>query len=217
MILEVRQVLARHPLFAGVEGSALDRLLPDAEEHAVPRGETIYTPHRFRRCLGVLLSGQVQVTKDALVVSRLSAGDLFGAAALFTDSQDYATTLTALSPCHVVLFPQEGVERLVRDSPRFALNYVRYLSGRIQFLSGRLDTVSASTAEGKLAQYLLSAAGEDGQLTISATQLSARIGVGRATLYRAFEALEREGAIAREGKVIRILRREALCRAAHNN
>lgn len=208
--MEVRQVLARHPLFAGVEGPALDRLLPDAEEHTVSRGATIYTPHRFRRCLGLLLSGRVQVTKDALVVSRLSGGDLFGAAALFTDNQDYATTLTALTDCRLILFPQEGVERLVLDSPRFALNYVRYLSGRIQFLSGRLDTVSASTAEGKLAQYLLSAAGEDGQVTISATQLSARIGVGRATLYRAFEALEREGAIAREGKVIRILRQDLL-------
>lgn len=208
--LEVRHVLDRHPLFAGVEEPALDRLLLDAEEQSVPRGEAIYTPHRFRRCLGVLLSGRVQVTKDTLLVSHLSAGDLFGAAALFTDNQDYATTLTALSPCQVVLFPQEGVERLVQGSPRFAMNYVRYLSGRIQFLSGRLDTVSAGTAEGKLAQYLLSAAGEDGQVTISATQLSARIGVGRATLYRAFEALERDGAIAREGKVIRILRRELL-------
>lgn len=208
--MEVRDILARHPLFSGVEGPALDQLLLTAEEHSVPRGQAIYTPHRFRRCLGVLLSGRVQVSKDALVVSVLSAGDLFGAAALFTHSPDYATTLTALAPCRLVLFPQEGVERLVQDSPRFAVNYIRYLSGRIQFLSGRLDTVSAGTAEGKLAQYLLSAAGEDGQVAISATQLSARIGVGRATLYRAFETLERGGAIAREGKVIRILRREAL-------
>ena len=210
--MEARQALARHRLFAGVEDPALSRLLEQGEEQSVPRGGVIYSPHRFRRCLGVLLSGRVQVSKDALVVSTLSAGDLFGAAALFTSNPDYATTLTALSPCQVVLFPQEGVERLLRDSPQFAVNYVRYLSGRIQFLSSRLDTVSAATAEGKLAQYLLSAAGEGGQVTISATQLSARLGVGRATLYRAFEALEQGGAIAREGKVIRILRREELRR-----
>ena len=100
--------------------------------------------------------------------------------------------------------------RLLRESPDFAENYVRYLSGRIQFLSGRLDAVSAVGAEGKLAQYLLSADNGTGQVTISATQLSARIGIGRATLYRAFETLEGEGAIAREGKVIRILCREKL-------
>ena len=96
-------------------------------------------------------------------LSHLGAGDLFGAAALFTDNQDYATTLTALTPCRLVLFPQDGVERLVEESSRFALNYIRYLSSRIQFLSGRLDTVSAGTAEGKLAQYLLSAVGDEEQ------------------------------------------------------
>ena len=63
--------------------------------------------------------------------------------------------------CRLVLFPQDGVERLVEESSRFALNYIRYLSSRIQFLSGRLDTVSAGTAEGKLAQYLLSAVGDE--------------------------------------------------------
>lgn len=213
--MEARSILTRHPLFAGVDQAALDRLLLDAEPLRIPKGEAIYTPRRFRRCLGLLLSGRVQVTKDMLLVSHLGAGDLFGAAALFTDNQDYATTLTALTPCRLVLFPQDGVERLVEESSRFALNYVRYLSSRIQFLSGRLDTVSAGTAEGKLAQYLLSAAGEEGQVAISATQLSARIGVGRATLYRAFEALEREGAIAREGKVIHILRRELLHHGSH--
>ena len=182
--MEVRSILTWHPLFAGVDQAALERLLLDAESLNVPKGEAIYTPYQFRRCLGLLLSGRVQVTKDMLLVSHLGAGDLFGAAALFTDNQDYATTLTALTPCRLVLFPQDGVERLVEESSRFALNYIRYL-----------------------AQYLLSAVGDEEQVAISATQLSARIGVGRATLYRAFEALEREGAIAREGKVIRILRR----------
>ena len=202
--------LSQHWLFDGAAPAALDRLLDQSELLQVSRGETIYTPHHFRRCLGVLLSGRVRVSKESLVVSTLSAGDLFGAAALFTDCEDYATTLTALSDCSLALMPQAGVAGLLRESPEFAEHYVRYLSGRIQFLSGRLDAVSAGTAERKLGQYLLSNADEEGKLTLSATQLSARLGVGRATLYRAFEALERDGAIRRQGKSIQILRREML-------
>lgn len=204
------QALSRHTLFSGVEPALLSRLLETAEELHVAKGETIYTPRRFRRCLGVLFSGRVRVSKEALVVSTLGEGDVFGAAAIFTDSEDYATTLTALSDCSLLLLPQEGVARLLCESPDFAENYVRYLSGRIQFLSGRLDAVSAGTAERKLAQYLLSSADGEGRVTMSATQLSARIGVGRATLYRAFETLERDGTIAREGKSIRILCLEKL-------
>lgn len=203
--MDVSEILAEHPLFSGVERPLLRRLAESAERLTVVRGGSIYTPRRFRRCLGVLLSGRVRVSKDSLVVSNLSAGDVFGAAALFTDSDSYATTLTALSDCTLVLLPQEEVARLLRESPDFAENYVRYLSGRIQFLSGRLDAVSAGTAEEKLEQYLRSAADGAGRVTISATQLSARIGVGRATLYRAFETLEEDGEIVREGKTIRLL------------
>lgn len=202
--------LSEHWLFRDVEPEPMARLLSGAERLTVPRGHTVYTPHRFRRCLGVLLQGRIRVSKDALVVSTLAAGDVFGAAALFTDSEGYATTLTALTDCELVLLPQENVARLLRESPEFAENYVRYLSGRIQFLSARLDAVSAGSAERKLAQYLLSAAGETDCVSMSATQLSARIGVGRATLYRAFETLERDGVIRREGKHIHILCREKL-------
>lgn len=208
--MELLDALSRHWLFGGVDPAALERLLSGSEALSVARGETIYTPHRFRRCLGVLLSGRVRVSKETLVVSTLSDGDVFGAAALFTDSEDYATTLTALTDCALVLMPQEHISRILKESPDFAENYVRYLSGRIQFLSGRLDTVSAGTAERKLGQYLLANADGAGQVTISATQLSARIGVGRATLYRAFDALEQDGAIRRQGKSICILCREKL-------
>ena len=205
--------LAEHPLFSGVDGSLLTELLAGAEVCAFTRGETICSPHRFRRCLGVLLGGRVRVSKDALVVSTLEEGDLFGAAALFTDSGDYATTLTALSDGALALLSREWVERLVRVSPAFAEGYVRYLSGRIRFLSARLDAVSAGSAPQKLAQFLLSACDERGEVILSATQLSARLGVGRATLYRAFDALEEEGAIRREGKTIRVVCRETLQRA----
>ena len=82
-----------------MDQAALERLLLDAESLNVPKGEAICTPHQFRRCLGLLLSGSSAVTKDLLLVLTWApGGDLFGAAALFTDNQDYATTLTALTP-----------------------------------------------------------------------------------------------------------------------
>lgn len=208
--VDTEQILAGLALFSGVDGEALRRLLQTAEELNVSRGETIYTPKRFRRCLGVILSGRVRVNKGEMVVSVLCAGGVFGAAALFTDSAEYATTLTAMSDCSLVLIPEQAVEQLLHQQPRFAENYVRYLSGRIQFLSARLDALTAGSAERRLAQYLLSNADEEDRLCISATQLSKRIGAGRATLYRVFEALETDGAIARKGKEIRILSREKL-------
>jgi CRP-like cAMP-binding protein len=200
--------LEGHALFAGVEPDLLAATARAAQGLTVAKGETIYSPQRFRRSLGILLQGRVEVRRESLLVGALSAGDLFGAAALFGRGEDYPTTLTARSDCALVLIPQEEVRRLLRTSGAFAENYVTYLSGRIQFLSARLDAVSADRAEEKLLRYLRSAQDPAGRVTISATQLSQRLGVGRATLYRAFQTLEESGAIAREGRTIYVLERK---------
>lgn len=204
-----------HPLFGRVDGAQWAAVLAQSQTLAVGRGGVVYAPDRFRRCLGLILRGRVEVRRESLLMSTLSAGDVFGAAALFSDSSHYPTTLTALTPCQALLIPQEAVRRLLRECPAFAEDYAAYLSGRIRFLSQRLEAVSSPSAEGKLARYLLSAEGE--ALTLSATALCQRLGVGRATLYRAFEALEGAGAIARTGKTIRILRPEALEEAIREN
>lgn len=203
-------ILGRHPLFGRVEPEQLERTLNASDVMPVPRGGTVYDRQRFRRCLGILLEGALQVRKESLLLSTLQAGDVFGAAALFHRGEEYPTTLTALTDCRLLLIPQETVRELICTCGPFAEDYVTYLSDRIRFLSTRLDTVSADRGEGKLARYLLSADDGSGAVTVSATQLCQRIGVGRATLYRAFETLERDGAIVREGKTIRMIDNQKL-------
>ena len=171
----------------------------------------IYAPHAFRRCLGVVLEGRVQVNKGALIMSVLEPGDLFGAAALFNDRADYATTLTARAPCRVLLLPQALVEELMGRFPEVGRNYVAYLSGRICFLSGKLDALPAGSAERKVAQYLLSRR-EGGwvELDCSAAGLARRLGVSRASLYRALDALAGRGILPREGRRVQVLQPDAL-------
>ena len=197
--------LREHPLFRRVPPDLLQEMITRSELCSIHRGETVYERHRFRRCLGVVLVGRLQVSKESLLVSNLQRGDVFGAAALFNEREDYPTTLTALENCRLLLVPQEEVRTLVHRCGEFAEDYVTYLSGRIRFLSSRLDAVSADRGESKLVRYLLTAENGMGEVTLSATQLCQRIGVGRATLYRAFEVLEEAGAITRNGKTIRII------------
>ena len=95
-----RSLLSRCPLLLGGDEALVLRVAgsEDAWVQDFAAGEVLYQPHRFLRCLGVLLSGQVRVTNGALSVSTLEAGELFGAAALYNDAPDYATTLTAHTP-----------------------------------------------------------------------------------------------------------------------
>ena len=204
-------LLGRSPFFRGASESLLRHVLalPDISREEFLPGEIVYQPHQFRRCLGFLLSGQVQVTNEALSVSVLQAGELFGAAALYNSTPDYATTLTARTPCRILFLPQEDVDGLLEQEPLLRRNYLCYLSDRIRFLSARLQAVAQTGAEGKLARYLLSSRGS-APLRSSATDLARRLGLSRASLYRAFDALEEAGLIRREGKTVYILNADGL-------
>ena len=203
--MDLEQNLPIHRLFTGVARPAMDRALAQSHTVNCVKSSVIYSPHDFQRCLAVLLQGSVRVTKETLVVSNLHAGDLFGAAALFNDREDYAVTLTALSDCMVLFFPQAAIRALLAESPAFAENYVRYLSERIRFLSSRLDAVAAGTTTRRLAQYLLANLDEHNTVTSSATALCKQLGISRASLYRAFDVLEQDGAIRRSQKQIQVI------------
>ena len=210
---EQYQMLSQCALFSGCAREELEGALrhEDCLLHAYDTGQVVYQPRSFSRCLGVLLEGSVRVTRDTLVISTLSPGDLFGAAALFNDEPDYATTLTARSRCLVILIAQTLLSRWMDDWPQIRDNYIRYLSGRIRFLSDKIRALAADSTEARLVQHLLTnLTPQDSCLRCPATELARRLGIGRASLYRAFDSLEGRGLIRRQAQVIEVPDLDAL-------
>ncbi len=201
--MEEEAAILSCPLFQGLSREAvlaeLDTL--PCERRTYRKGEILYSPRAFSRSLGILLRGTVGVSKGSLPVSFLRPGDLFGAAALYNQEPDYVTTLTARADCAVLLLSQETMDAVMARQPQVGRNYLAYLSARIRFLSGKLEELTSPTAEEKVERYL-TARTVDGQtvLDCSLTELAGRLGMGRATLYRALDALETEGTLRREGK-----------------
>ena len=117
-----RALLSRCPLFLGVEDALLRSLpaLPGVTVEPFAAGGVLYGPGQFRQSLGVILSGQVQVTNGSLSVSLLRAGELFGAAALYNDAPEFAAVLTAQSPCRVLFLPQETLEEEIETFSVYA-------------------------------------------------------------------------------------------------
>ena len=195
-------LLTAGPLFRGVSEELL-QALAGTEGASLVRFDSgvVYSPRHFRRSLAVVLSGQLQVTKGALAVSVLGPGDLFGAAALYSDEPEFAATVTAKRPSRCLMLEHHLVDRLLTEHSQIRENYLRYLTGRIRFLSGRLQALAQPGVEGKLARYLLA----NGGSSCPATELCQRLGVSRASLYRAFAALEDSGLITRKGKTITVV------------
>lgn len=213
--------IVRTPLFQGLTEEETVRLMrtgENADEKGVSvlyakKGELIYSPTGFQKCIGVLLSGSASVTKQehdsSMLMSILSQGDVFGAATLYTEDDVYVAYIRALESTWCLMLSEEAFRRMMEEDFRIAENYMRYLTKRIRFLSGRIDGFIRPTPADRVYAYMAKNA-EDGVFTPkqSIKAIGDALCISRATLYRALDELEQTEQIQRDGKLFRLRERK---------
>ena len=217
-LTNVHNILFALPLFEGTDRAILSAII---NEHACAEdyssGDTIVAPSDTEKRLGVILEGEASVfsadESGGALLRVLKKGDTFGVANLFSTQDKFVSLIVAKKHCSVLFLDRSATERLLCDDPAFCLNYIRFLSDRICFLNTKISCFTAGTPERRLAVFLLTM-GEDEadrfSLSLNANSLSEMLNVGRASLYRAFEKLEAEQLIERNGKTITVLDKNTL-------
>lgn len=200
-------------LFRNVDEIVVERSVTDERcyQKKYEKGQVIFDRSRFNMCIGIVLTGQIQVNccgQKELKMARIGPGDCFGAETMFHERDRYMMTLTALKPTEILFLPRELIMWLLQRSPVIMENYIAYLSGQIWLLNMKISGLTAGTAEQRTALYLL----EEGGELDSMTELSQRLNMGRASLYRAMNDLEQQGLIRREGKTVELLDPDGLRR-----
>ena len=169
--------------------------------------------------LGVLVRGGAEIIRAGaggeVLLRTLGAGDVFGAATLF-GRESAGTQVRARGGACAVFLGRAAVEAVFAADPRTAIGYIAFLSEKIGFLNARLSTFTAESAEARLAGSILrAAAGRDAFVSaLPLSRLAELLGLGRASLYRAFDALCAAGAIEKKQKNITIKDRAYLTRVS---
>ena len=185
---------------------------PDVRTAEFADGDVIFadgTP----AALGVLVRGGAEIIRAG------AGGEVllrtFGAATLF-GRESAGTQVRARGGACAVFLGRAAVEAVFAADPRTAIGYIAFLSEKIGFLNARLSTFTAESAEARLAGYLLRASDGRDAFTpeMSLSRLADLLGLGRASLYRAFDALCAAGAIEKEQRKIYIKNRAYLARVS---
>lgn len=211
------ELVMKTELFRGIPQTVIVKIINagDCTIESFEKNDTVFSPESFSRSLGIVLEGRLRVTKNnadkrPIVMSTLSVGSLFGAAALFNDESKYATQIKAIEPCRVLFLPQRLIKRAIEREPELAENYIRYLSERIRFLNRKIYFLTAGTAEQRLAGFLLDNLDVGAYSELPMNRLADALNMSRASLYRALDTLSESGAIIKEGKKLCINDAEAL-------
>lgn len=211
---KVCRLLCGHAAFSGV---LPDKVAAAADSdnvllHDVAKGQQIFPCHSSKKAVVLLLSGQAAVKRADRIVSTVSEGEIFGTQTLYSDSGD-GMTVSALTDCRTVVFKKAAVDELLGSDFAAAQGYLRYLSHKISDANGNFAASQATSAESKLAQYLLSrqvnAIGEV-SLPQDMLKLAKQLGLGKDGLYRAFDKLNSSGAIGFSGSRVTVKNRELL-------
>ena len=121
-----RELVKNSFLLRQVAEDGVDFCLAQSEGEHAQRGETLYTPEKFRRCLGLVLEGRVRVTRGEMFVGVLERGDVCSA----VESMEPGYRLTQSFSSVVRLEPVWLVSTNAADY------YMNAVTGQISRLTG---------------------------------------------------------------------------------
>lgn len=187
-----------------------DTMLQLQELHLTyPARNTRYQPAPGE--LALLLHGRARVCRrdgsKIVLLSSLTAGDCVGLASLYSDSLP-DTEVSFAAGAVLLVIPRYLVEQLIETDAVFSRNIICELSKKVRFLNTKIAGYTAGSMGEKLYRHLLNLPrDEEGYVTLSESMasLARRLGIGRASLYRAVDSLQSEGKIEKEGQRMRLL------------
>ena len=214
----VIESLSACPLFKGLSAAEIMSVTSQFMTLSVcEKNNVIISENNYTRSLGIIIKGSATVVKHSgdtqILMSILKKGDIFGMATLFYEKENYLTEIRANEKVTMAVFDKEKVRKMLSLYPAVNENYITILSEKIHFLNRKISTYTRAETIQKVAFFILqNTSAEKNEVTLpySITKVADALGVGRASVYRAFETLENDGIISRDGKKINILNVDAL-------
>lgn len=183
------------------------------------KGEVILSPGQPTDALYVLCSGQASAYSaddtHTVMLRSFKPYEIFGISNLFTDLP-FATRVQARTPCTVLILGREFLSYLIDNDREVRYRYIAFLANKTLYLNHKIACLTAGSAEKRLAFWLdAQASGDTVTLEIPMSALCTMLDMGRASLYRAFDQLERDGFIKRDGKTVTLYSRDDMLSFYH--
>lgn len=196
------QLVARLPLFEGLDSGMLEHLLEPSRVVCPARGEQLFARGERAAWFYVVLVGWVKIFRTTAegresVVRVFTRGESFAEAAIFAGG-DYPVSASAATPARLLAVPAAPFLSMLEEEPKMARNMLAAMSRHLRELVMALEQLQAHSASQRLASFLLGLVSPDDEsadlhLPIDKGLIAARLGMKPETLSRALAALREEG------------------------
>ncbi len=213
----IREYLCKNSILRHAHPENLDAYLTDKNVYLkkYTAGEIIISPECKEKYVCIIMTGRAIVatstSPDNTLLKIINENDVFGIANLYSDNESFPSVITAKGDTTAILIDGGAFKALIENDKEMLISYLSLLSNKIVYLNKKISTLTAKSTEKKLCVFLAENE-RDGVFdqTVSMSSLSEMLNIGRASLYRALDALSYHGLIIRDGKKILIPDKYAL-------
>ncbi len=173
-------------------------------------GDYLFRRNDAVRHMHVIERGQCQLERNTpdgriLPLARLDAGQIAAEGSLF--NARYGCDCRALQPSRIASYACAEVRELLGDDPQMAQLWLTTLAHQVMELRTRLELRNIKSARERIELQLALNADAEGVYPLPGTykNLAQLLGLSHEALYRTLAEMEREGAIQRTAKSIRLI------------
>jgi CRP/FNR family transcriptional regulator len=211
-------LLARIPMFEGLDAAELQALAQVAGERRYPAGRTLFQEGEPCQGMFLIASGRVKIYKTSpagreMTIAVDSAPTTVAELPLF-DGGPYPASVSAIEDVSALFFDKRDFMRICRQQPDLALKILAVVGQRLRHLVLTIESMTFGSLRQRLARLLLEMSGDAELFPLPLThqELASRLGTVREVVSRNLSRFQVEGLLKVEGRQIRMLDRAGLVR-----
>lgn len=213
-----RSALHEHPIFSGIDETAVIQLFKYAKVLAFKRGATVFLRGDNGDRLYAVRKGTVRMSISApdgrgATFNLIGSNEIFGEIALL-DGQMRTANAIAHTDCELLAIERRDFMPFLERHPKLAMNFIQLLCERLRWTSEQVEHIMLSDLSSRLARTVISLMKKDGAPgnTITATQreISEIVGATRESVNKELSRWTRQNWITINQGKIAVLNPEAL-------
>lgn len=208
-------------LFEGFSPQERDRAIGSCIRKRYGPGESVFSTGDRPEFIYLLEAGHVRLVHldeggSERILHIFRPGDVFGEILFSVDRRPFDAV--AVGEARVAIMPRATFMEFLRASPSWGINFIRLISDRLFVTQRDLAALSRTWTRPRLIHLLLKLAETLGEATprgallripVTHEAMANMIGASRGRVTSALNELERQGLVARQGRLL-VVRKEAL-------
>lgn len=213
--------LRNNDLFKGLDIKEIEDILKNISFTKIKyrKGEIIAHEGEVCTSLGVILEGTIEMQRiycngKYIVIKKLSKGEVFGEALIFSEKSFYPLTVLAVNDCLIMYIKKEEILSLCFQNKKILENFISLLSNKVLMLNKKIKNISFKSIKEKVSNYILEESIIQNTDTISLNEskedIAAKLGIPRPSFSRELMRLKTLGIIDFNRRFIKIINKEEL-------